>query len=74
MTKDNVVYLNMPTKIDIPIERVAQGAIDNGLKVLVVCGIDKDGDFYFASSTADLDAVLMLLERAKRRCIDMADE
>lgn len=53
------------TKLDLPADRVLQGALDAGLKCAVVLGYDKEGEEYFASSIADGADVLWLMERLK---------
>ena len=64
MSKDNVITLNMVTRIDIPPDRVLKEAIGK-MEGVVVIGYDKEGDQYFASSYADGGKVLWLLEQCK---------
>ncbi len=66
MSKDNIVYLDMPTRLDIPVKRVLKGAKKAKLDAVVVLGWEPDGGFYFASSKADGGDVLWLLEQAKK--------
>jgi len=70
---DNVVPMHGTTKLDIPADRVIDGARDKDLDTIVVVGLDQDGELYFASSTADAGTVLILLERAKVRLLDMLE-
>lgn len=67
--EDNVVILNMVTRLDLPVERVIKGAQETNLKSVVVVGWDKNGDLYFASSKADGAEVLWLLEVAKKKLL-----
>ena len=62
-----VVNLSTITSLDIPADRVIAGAIENGLKSIIIVGVDLDDDFYFASSIADGADVLWWLEVAKKR-------
>lgn len=73
MSKDNVVYLNQPTRLDIPVKRVLKGAKRAKLDTAVVVGWDPDGSLYFASSAADGGDVLWLLELAKKKLLEMGE-
>jgi hypothetical protein len=66
---DNVVYARIPTRLDVPCERILEGAQKAGLTEVVVLGFDADGNEYFASSVADGGDVLWHLERAKFRLL-----
>lgn len=70
---DNVVVLPVLTTLDIPAERVLQGAILAGLESVVVVGVDKDGNEYAASSHGAAEAVWMM-ERAKLNLLRSDDE
>ncbi len=70
---DNVVYLNIPTKLDIPAKRVLKAAKKAKLTDAVVVGYMEDGSFYFASSAADGSEVLWLLSLAKKKLLDIGD-
>lgn len=61
---DNIIPLNCITKLDVPVDRVLEGA-KSQLEGVVIIGYTKDGDEYFASTYADGGEVLWLLERAK---------
>jgi hypothetical protein len=65
-----VVYPDIPTSLDIPVERVLDGASESDLEVVVVLGYTKDGMEFFSSSVADGGTVLWLLERAKKELIE----
>jgi hypothetical protein len=68
-----VVELDVVTRLDIPAERVLRQATEDNLESAVVIGY-RDGEFYFASSLADGGDVLWLLELAKRKLFETADE
>ena len=73
MSDDKVVTLNIPTRLDIPVERVHDAARDVNLQSIVIIGYDEDGDFYFASSYADGGDVLWLMEMAKKRLLEIGE-
>ena len=62
------------TSLDIPADRILQGAIDRGMSEVVVCGFDADGQSYFAASIADAGTVLYHLDRARWNLMKMVDE
>lgn len=70
---DNVVDLNVVTKLDLDPDRVLSKAIGN-LTEVVVIGFDKDGEEYFASSVSDGGSVLWHMERAKHKLMQIVDE
>ena len=75
MSKDNVIPLNNVTRLDIPVDRVLQGADDADLEHVVILGYGKEtGEEYFASSYADGGDVLWLLERAKLQLLRQVDD
>lgn len=61
---NNIIPLNNITYLDIPIERVLDGA-KNELDEAIVIGWDKSGEVYFASSISDGAEVNWLLDKAK---------
>lgn len=61
----NVVDIGCITKLDLPADRILAKAQAAGLETAIVIGVDKDGDFYFASSAADGGDVLWWIEKAK---------
>lgn len=71
---DNLVYLDVVTRIDIPSERVLKSALEAGVESVVLAGYDKDGDEYFVSSIASGPKVLWLIERMKKRLLDASDD
>lgn len=68
-----MAVVNFPgiTKLDIPPERILEGALEKGLQAAVVVGYDADGNLYFSSSYADGAEVVWLFELAKRRLMDI---
>ena len=64
-----VVSLDVQTSLDIPADKVLQGALDAEIATAVVIGWDKDDNFYFASSDASIGEILLLLELAKKRLL-----
>jgi len=66
---DKVEYLDVITRLDIPVERVLEGATGK-LSSVVILGYTTDDDLYFASSLADGGDVLWLLEKAKKLLLE----
>lgn len=73
MSEDNVVELDVVTKLDLNPDRVLNGAIGE-LESVVVLGYTKDGDEYFASSLSDGGTVLWLMERSKTKLLAVPDD
>lgn len=71
---DNLVYLDIVTRHNIPPERVLKCALEADVKDIVICGYTKDGEEYFASSLADGGSVLWLLERMKKMLLEVGDD
>ena len=59
-----VIHLKGETTLDIPVERVLDGAKEV-CKTAVVLGITHDGKGYFASSIGRSEDIIWLLERLK---------
>lgn len=59
-----VLPLNCVTRLDLPVDRVLEGA-KKQLEGVVLLGYTKDGEQYFASTYADGGEVLWLLEQCK---------
>ena len=53
------------TTLDTPPDRILEQALGE-LDKAVICGIDKNGELYFASSTSQLPDILWLLEKVKQ--------
>lgn len=60
---DNVINLNVVTKLDLPPERILNAALEADLSEVVIIGRDQDGNEYFASSIADGADVVWLAQR-----------
>ncbi len=71
--KNNVVPFPGTTTVDLNpdiVVKEALGKLDN----VVVLGIDKEGNEYFAASDGDGGTVLWLLERCKKMLLELADD
>jgi hypothetical protein len=69
---DNIIDFPGSTLLDIPVEKVLEGAIDASLDQVVVVGVKEDGSTYLAFSTSDLYQILWFLENAKMDVLMMA--
>ena len=70
---DNVILFNGITKLNLPPDRVLDGA-KGKLEHVVIMGFTTDGDEYFASSQADGGDVMWLMERCKKRLLEYPDK
>lgn len=70
MTTDNVIYLNGTTTLDLPVDRVLNGAMH--LKSVAIIGIDQDDQPYYAFSMADRDKINYLLDVLKLEILGVA--
>lgn len=70
----NIAILPVTTRHDLPVARIIQGLDPALLDSLVCVGWDKNGELYFASTTADGGNVMWLFELAKRELMKCADE
>jgi len=61
------------TRHDLDADSVLEEAMGH-LDTVVICGFDKDGKQYFASSVADGADALWHLERAKHALMKITDE
>lgn len=68
----DVVVLDVLTRLNIPANRVLEGAMDK-LETVIVVGYDHGGEEYFASSIADGGDAFWLLERCKRELLRRGD-
>jgi hypothetical protein len=69
----NVVDFTGTTTLDLEPDRVLAKAVGE-LSEVVIVGLDKDGEAFFASSVADGGQALWHLERAKWRLMKMVDD
>lgn len=60
-----IITLDVETRLDVPVERIFKGAQESGVDPVVVIGREPNGEFYLATSIADLGHILLLLERAR---------
>ncbi|NIA72284.1 hypothetical protein HBA54_27195 [Pelagibius litoralis] len=58
------------TKLDLPPDRVLEGA-KGKLERVVVLGFTESGDVFFASSGADGGDVIWLMEKAKKALLEV---
>lgn len=65
---DNVLLFPGPTTLDIPPDRVLEGAV-GCLDDVILIGKHKDGSLYFASSSGDVAETLWVLEQFKARLL-----
>ena len=70
---DNVLPFGGITRLDIDPDRVLTSAVGN-LECVVIVGLGKDGEEYFASSMADGADALWYLERCKKKLLEIGDE
>lgn len=70
---DNVIEWTGITRLDLPAERILQGALAADLKSVVIIGWDSEDDFVFAASLADGGDVLWLLEMAKKKLLELGE-
>lgn len=69
----NVVELGAVTRLDLPPDRVLEGAVGQ-LDAAFVVGWEKDsGELYMASSVADGGELLWLLEKAKKALLEVGE-
>lgn len=61
----NVVVLQVETTLDLPLDRILDGARENEITDCLLLGYDKSGEFYLASQTVDAGKLLLLMERAR---------
>lgn len=73
MTMGDVVTFTGITRLDLPPDRLLEAAV-GALDAVVILGYDKEGKEYFASSYADGGDVLWLMERLKKKLLDVVEE
>jgi hypothetical protein len=64
-----VLRFNGITRLDLPPDRIIEGAVAAGLRCVVVMGYTEEGEQYFASSMADGADVLWLMEKLKQQLL-----
>ncbi len=65
MPGDNVVALDTVTTLSLSPNKVLTSAMEFGLATVAIVGMDRDGEFYFASSESDCMEVNFLLDAGK---------
>ena len=66
-----IVDLDIVTRLDLPPTRILEKAAAQPFNQVVVIGLTDEGEFWFSSSAADGGAVLWLLERAKKKLLEV---
>lgn len=66
----NIIKLDIPTTGDIPVSTILEGANEADLQEVVVIGWVVGEGHYFATSSGDAAAILLLLELARKRVLD----
>ena len=69
---DNVIPFGGITRLDIDPDLVLKGAVGK-LECVVIVGMGKDGQEYFAASVADGADALWYLERFKKKLLEIVD-
>ena len=73
MPKDNIIHFTGLTRLDLDPDIALKGAIGH-LDLVVVSGVDKNGELYMASSVADIGQIILTLERHKMEMLRHAEE
>jgi len=68
-----IITFDGVTRLDIPASRVLEQALEAEIETAVIVGWDKDGEFYFASSVAGGADVVWLMEKAKKRLLEIEE-
>lgn len=68
----NVVDFPGITRLNLDPDRTLENT-KGKLDGFIICGYDKEGDEYFASTFADGGEVLWLLERCKKKLMEVQD-
>ena len=69
-----VAWLDVATRLDVDPGRVLEAALESALTDVVIAGYRLDGTEYFAASMADGADALWLIERLKKRLLDVEPE
>lgn len=69
MVMSDVTYLNKFTTLDIPPDRVLEGAIGKMDEVIVI-GWDEEEEFYMAFNKSNIGGLLHLIEIAKKQLLE----
>lgn len=71
MSDDNVITLNVDTKLDIPSERILSAAIEQEIEDAIVVG-HKNGKLYLAAGPANVALVHLMLSCAVKEVLEQA--
>ena len=64
-----IIHLDCDTTLDIPADRVINGAVGR-LQTVIIIGIDNQGEPYHASSVADKQEMLWIIEMFKMNLLN----
>lgn len=70
MSEDNVVHLKTNTKLDVPVERVLEGAKRYDFQRVIVLGVQQDGSLLIFLSSGDVGGNNLVLDCAKVQIVD----
>ena len=70
---DNVIPFGGVTRLDIDPDNVLKNAVGK-LERVVIAGVDKDGNEYFAASMADGADALWYLKRCEKMLLELGDD
>ena len=65
-----IIPLGCITRLDLPVDRVLEGAKSN-LSSVVIMGWDTNDELYFASTFADGGEILWLMEKCKEALLNI---
>lgn len=71
---DNVIPLNTPTTLPIPVDRVLDGAKEKNLARVLVIAETEEGTLYLAASHSHGPDLLWDIEQAKATLFTLAEE
>jgi len=74
MSEDKVVHASFVTKLELPPERVLEGAMGVCSEIVVLGWVKGEGKFYFGASDPDMSRALMLLLRAQKEIMERMDD
>ena len=70
----NVVDLPVITSLPIDTKRVLAKAVEREFERVIIIGVTKEGDEYFASSEPDGGTILWDMERVRHALMKIADD
>jgi hypothetical protein len=69
MSESNIILFHGDTTLDIPCERVLQGAQEAKLKTVLVIGWDENDEMYAACSSGDNRETMWLLKKFEKELL-----